>query len=75
MQTIPQLGKKVDFRITDEEYEVLRICALEKNMTVSRFLRAIVTACVAPTLLTTTPEMRQSMLQALVKRKETEQLQ
>lgn len=74
MQTIPQLGKKVDFRITDEEYEVLRICALEKGMTVSRFLRAIVTACVAPTLLTTTPELRQSMLKALIQRKEQEQL-
>lgn len=65
MKTLPELGRKVDFRITDEEYTVLRICAMEKNMTVSRFLRAIVTACVAPTLLSTTPELRQKMLDYL----------
>ncbi len=64
MQT-PELGRKVDFRITDEEYQVLRICAMEKEMTVSRFLRAIVTACVAPTLLTTTTEQRAEILRFL----------
>lgn len=62
MKVSETLGKKVDFRITDEEYMVLRICALEKGMSVSRFLRAIVGACVAPTLLTTTEEMRKKML-------------
>ena len=64
MQT-PELGRKVDFRITDEEYQVLRICAMEKEMTVSRFLRAIVTACVAPTLLTTTTDQRTEILRFL----------
>ena len=64
MQT-PELGRKVDFRITDEEYQVLRICAMEKEMTVSRFLRAIVTACVAPTLLTTTTDQRAEILRFL----------
>ena len=59
------LGRKVDFRITNDEYQVIRICALEKKMTVSRFLRAIVTACCAPTLLTTTEEQRKTMLDAL----------
>lgn len=65
MKVSPDLGRKVDFRITDEEYTVLRIAALKKEMTVSRFLRAIVTACVAPTLLTTTEEDRRKMLSYL----------
>lgn len=71
MQT-PELGKKVDFRITDEEYQILRICALEKQMTVSRFLRSIVTACCAPTLLTTTTEQRAEMLRFLEAKRDKE---
>lgn len=56
---LPELGRKVDFRITEEEYEILRICSYEKDMSVSRFVRALVTACVAPSLLTSTQEQRQ----------------
>lgn len=59
---LPELGRKVDFRITEEEYEILRICAYEKDMSVSRFVRALITACVAPSLLTTTQDMRQRRL-------------
>ena len=53
----PALGRKIDFRITEQEYRLLRICAREKDMSVSRFVRSLITACLAPTLLTTTDDM------------------
>ena len=55
-QVSQNLGRKVDFRITEDEYRVLRICARSKGMSVSRFVRSLVTTILAPTLLTTTEE-------------------
>lgn len=62
MITSGQTSRKVDFRITNEEYEVLLICAKAKGMTVSRYLRSLVAACIAPAILTTTKDMRDQLL-------------
>lgn len=72
---LPELGRKVDFRITEEEYQILRICSYEKNMSVSRFVRALITACVAPTLLTTTQEQRENAIRRINAEKERSRTQ
>lgn len=43
------LTRKIDFRLTETEYRILRLLAMEKEMSVSKFCRQVVGACIAPT--------------------------
>lgn len=43
------LTRKIDFRLTETEYRILRLLAMEKELSVSKFCRQIVGAVIAPT--------------------------
>lgn len=58
---ISEYNRKIDFRITDYEYRILRLLAYKKGISVSAFCRQMVGSVIAPTAVTLTEDILEQL--------------